>query len=76
MFYNDYMETVKVSQKFQIVIPKSIRKILGIKPGEKMVLIEKSGVVHMIPVGEIKKSRGIAKGATTEGLRDEGERFG
>jgi len=75
MFYGNGMETVKVSSKFQVVIPRSIREALHIKPGEKIVMIEKDGLVHMIPVGVIKKARGIAKGATTKGLRDESERF-
>lgn len=29
----------------------------------------------MIPVRDIKKARGIAKGVTTKDLRDESERF-
>jgi AbrB family looped-hinge helix DNA binding protein len=69
------METVKVSQKYQVVIPKAIRRILRIKPGESIVMVEKGGIVHMIPVGDLKKMRGIAKGLTTKGLRDESERF-
>ncbi len=70
------METVTVSQKFQVVIPESIRKILGIKPGEKMVVVEKDGVLRMIRVADIKKAKGMAKGVTTKNLRDESERFG
>ena len=69
------METVTVSHKFQVVIPASIRKILGIKPGEKMVVVEKDGILRMIRVVDIKKARGIAKGITTKYLRDESERF-
>lgn len=69
------METVSVSQKFQVVIPKSVRELLKIRPGEKMVVVEKDGLVHMIPVGNMKKSRGIAKGVSVQGLRDETERF-
>ncbi|MFH1773590.1 MAG: AbrB/MazE/SpoVT family DNA-binding domain-containing protein [Methanobacteriota archaeon] len=69
------METVRVSSKFQVVIPKSIREILNIKPGEEIVMIEKDRAVHMIPVRDIKKARGIARGVTTKSLRDESERF-
>ena len=68
------METVTVSRKFQIVIPESIRKILNIKPGEKMVVIEKDGIIRMIRVAEIKKAKGIAKGVSVRDLRDEYER--
>ncbi|MFQ6136490.1 MAG: AbrB/MazE/SpoVT family DNA-binding domain-containing protein [Candidatus Hydrothermarchaeales archaeon] len=69
------MEVVRVSQKFQVVIPRSIRKALQIKPGERIVMLQKGGVVHMIPVGDIGEVKGIAKGVTTRGLRDESERF-
>jgi AbrB family looped-hinge helix DNA binding protein len=69
------METVKVSSKFQVVIPLSLRKALGIKPGEKMVMLEKGGLLYMIRIDDIKKARGRAKGVTTKGLREERERL-
>ncbi|RMF90984.1 MAG: AbrB/MazE/SpoVT family DNA-binding domain-containing protein [Methanobacteriota archaeon] len=69
------METVKVSPKYQVVIPKSIRKVLKIKPGEQMVIVEKDGIVRLIPIGDIRKTRGLARGLSTKGLRDESERF-
>ncbi|MBI3412960.1 MAG: AbrB/MazE/SpoVT family DNA-binding domain-containing protein [Candidatus Aenigmarchaeota archaeon] len=70
------METVKVSPKFQVVIPKGIRKSMGIKSGERLVVIEKGRSIHLIPVGDIRKVRGMAKGTDNKNLRDESERFG
>ena len=69
------MSTVTVSQKFQIVIPKDIRRHLNIRPGEKIVVVEKNKTMHMIPVGSIKGARGIARGTSLADLRDESERF-
>ncbi len=69
------MDTVTVSEKFQVVIPKDIRRHMNIKPGEKIVVIEKNGSINMIPVGRIKESKGIAKGVSADDLRDEDERF-
>jgi len=69
------LETVTVSPKYQIVIPKMIRTELEIKPGEKIVMIEKDGVIHLIKLGDLKKLRGKFKKLSTEGLRDESERF-
>ncbi len=70
-----FLETVTVSPKYQIVIPKLIRTELEIKPGEKIVMIEKDGVIHLIKLGNLKKLRGKFKKLSTEGLRDENERF-
>lgn len=69
------MDMVTVSEKFQVVIPRDVRKRLNLRPGEKIVVIEKGGTINMVPVGNIKKSKGIAKGVTAEDLRDESERF-
>ncbi len=68
-------ETVTVSPKYQVVIPSLIRKELDIRPGEKVVVMEKDGVIHLIRVGNIKKLRGKFGKITSEGLRDEEERF-
>ncbi len=67
-------ETVTVSPKYQVVIPSSIRKELAIRPGEKVVVMEKDGVIHLIRVGGIKKLRGKFGKITSEGIRDEEER--
>jgi len=69
------MEAVTVSPKYQVVIPKSIRSEMDIKPGEKVVMFEKDGIIHMIRIQSIKDLRGIFKGMSTDGLRDETERF-
>ncbi len=66
---------VTVSPKFQIVIPKAIRTELDIRPGEKIVMFEKDGVIHLIKIGNIKQLRGKFKKLTIKGLRDETERF-
>ena len=69
------METVTVSPKFQVVIPETIRNHLEIHPGEKVVMLEKDGVIHIVRIGNIKNLRGKFKKLSTEGLRDEEDRF-
>ena len=68
------MDTVTVSPKFQVVVPRAIREDLNIKPGKRLVVIEKEGTIHLIPVGKITGMRGFAKGVSSKGLRDESER--
>jgi len=69
------MGTVTVSSKFQVVIPEAVRRKLKIKPGEKVVVLEKDGIVHLIPVKPIKELRGFAKGVSTKSIRDEADRL-
>ena len=60
------MQTVTVSPKFQVVIPKSIRETLQLKPGQKMRVIEYDGRIEMIPDREISELRGFVKGINTD----------
>ena len=69
------MDTVVVSSKYQIVIPKDVRERIDLKPGQKIVVIEKDGVIHLIPQKPIKEMRGFIKGIDTSQLRDEEDRF-
>jgi len=69
------MATVKVSPKYQIVIPEDVRERIELKPGQDVVVIEKDGVIHVIPLKPIKEMRGFAKGIDTTNLRDEEDRF-
>ena len=68
------MERVKVSPKFQIVIPRKIREQMKIRPGQTLTLIESRGVLKAIPDLPPEKLRGIARGITTEGLREKQDR--
>ncbi|MEM2913571.1 MAG: AbrB/MazE/SpoVT family DNA-binding domain-containing protein [Candidatus Bathyarchaeia archaeon] len=66
---------VTVSSKFQIVIPKDLRKKLRLTPGQKIVIIEKGNVLHLIPQKDIKSLRGFLKGIEPVDVRDEVNRF-
>jgi len=75
-FYGNEMDTVKVSPKFQVVIPREVRERAGIKPGDRMVVLQKGDVIYLVRVGDIKSRKGFAKGVSSKGVRDESERFG
>jgi len=64
------METVTVSPKYQIVIPRDIRKALGIQPGEKVHVLQYENRIEYIPVKEMKKMRGFLKGIDTTVRRE------
>ena len=65
------MEAVKISPKYQVVIPKRIRESLHLKPGQKMQMIEYGYRIEMIPARSIAEMRGFLKGINTDFDREE-----
>jgi AbrB family looped-hinge helix DNA binding protein len=64
------MHSVTVSPKYQVVIPKTIREALSLRPGQKMQVIEYAGRIELIPERNIKELRGFLKGINTEFKRE------
>jgi AbrB family looped-hinge helix DNA binding protein len=62
---------VTVSSKFQVVIPRDIRKTHNIKPGEKMEIISYEDRIEFVPLKNIKKMRGYLKGINTSIERED-----
>ena len=56
------MSTVKVSSKYQIVIPREIREALKLKPGQDLKLLNVNGTITLVPVRPIGQYRGLLKG--------------
>jgi AbrB family looped-hinge helix DNA binding protein len=69
------LPTVKISSKFQVVIPEDVRKKANVKPGQKVVVIEKDGIISIIPQRNMRDLKGSMKELSTEDIRDEGDRF-
>ena len=65
------MQTVTVSPKYQVVIPRAIRQALDLRPGQKMQVVEYEGRVELIPERDITELRGFLKGINTEFEREE-----
>jgi AbrB family looped-hinge helix DNA binding protein len=65
------MQTVTVSPKFQVVIPRGVRDSMQLRPGQKMQVIEYDGRIEMIPERDITELRGFLKGINTEFKREE-----
>jgi len=70
------MDTVKVSPKFQVVIPKAVREALELKPGEELQIYILDRAIRLQRPRSIKELRGIAKGMQWKDEdRDHTERF-
>lgn len=65
------MQTVTVSPKFQVVIPKDVRESLHLRPGQKMQVVEYEGRIELIPDRDISEMRGFLKGINTEFVREQ-----
>ena len=59
------MEAVKISPKYQVVIPKKLREALNLKPGQKIQMVAFEDRIEMIPVRKISDMKGFLKGIET-----------
>ena len=59
------MESVKISPKYQVVIPKKLREALNLSPGQKVQMIAFEDRIEMIPVRKISEMKGFLKGIDT-----------
>ena len=65
------MYTTTISSKYQVVIPREVRKQFGLKPGQRIAFIPFNKILHVIIVPPIAQARGILKGMNMDGLREE-----
>ena len=59
------MEAVKISPKYQVVIPKKLREALNLKPGQQVQMVAFEDRIEMIPVRRISDMKGFLKGIDT-----------
>jgi AbrB family looped-hinge helix DNA binding protein len=59
------MGTVVVSSKYQVVIPKEIRKLIGISVGTVLEVIPYGNRIELVPIQSLKKLKSIFKGINT-----------
>jgi AbrB family looped-hinge helix DNA binding protein len=68
-------QTVVVSPKFQVVIPREIREAGGILPGSRMSVFEINGVIQLVPVKTPAQYRGLLTGLRSTEVPNDPERF-
>ena len=64
------MQSVTVSPKFQVVIPRPVRDNLHVRPGQKMQIIEFEGRIELILERSITELRGFLAGINTDFERE------
>ena len=69
------MNTVTLSSKYQLVIPREVRVRLDLEPGTKLTVIEKGGILYLVPERPLAELRGVARGTRRKGLREKKDRL-
>lgn len=68
------MDTVTVSSKFQVVIPRRVRERLGLAAGQKLQIVSFDDRIELLPVRPMQETRGFLKGLDPSFRRDENDR--
>jgi AbrB family looped-hinge helix DNA binding protein len=64
------MESVTISPKFQVVIPRPIRESMHLKAGQKMQVVKYGDRIELVPLQHVKALRGFVKGIDTSFIRE------
>lgn len=67
-------DTARLSTKFQISIPKSIRTARRWQAGQVFAFVPKGEGMMLVPVPELNELAGLARGAKPGDYRDRTER--
>ena len=69
------MAITTISPKFQIVIPKEVREKLHLSPQQRLQVVEKGGVITLVPEVPLKSLKGALKGMSKTDLREKKDRL-
>ena len=69
------MAMTTISPKFQIVIPKAVREKLHLAPSQRLQIVEKGGVITLVPEVPLKSLKGTLKGMSKSDLREKKDRL-
>ena len=69
------MTQVTVSSKYQVVIPKDVRRQIPLRTGQKLAIIVKEGLIALLPDRPVGALRGFLKGMSAATAREKRERL-
>ena len=68
------MTAVTVSPKYQVVIPRSVRERMHLRPGERLQVISFDDRIELVLIRPMREMRGFLKGLDPTFVRDEDDR--
>ena len=69
------MTQVTVSSKYQVVIPKEVRRQLPLRTGQKLAVIVKEGLITLLPDKPLAAFRGFLKAMKVGDVREKRDRL-
>ena len=73
------MDIVRLNSKNQVVIPKEIRRTLGLQAGDEILFIARKGIVYLLPKTasrlKVLNLKGSLAGLPTVGFREKRDRL-
>lgn len=69
------MTQVTISSKYQLVIPKEVRRQLPLRTGQKLSVVVKEGVIALIPDKPFSSFRGFLKRMKIDSIREKKDRL-
>ncbi len=69
------MTQVTISSKYQVVIPKEVRRQVPLRTGQRLAVVVKDGTITLLPDKPLSSLRGFAKSMPTNTLREKQDRL-
>ena len=69
------MTQVTVSSKYQVVIPKDVRRLIPLHSGQKLSIVVKEGVITLLPDRPLASAKGFLKGMKLGTIREKQDRL-
>jgi len=59
------MESVSISPKYQVVIPRRVREAMHLSPGQRVQVVQYGSRIELVPLKKLSELRGLARGIDT-----------
>lgn len=68
------MTQVTVSSKYQVVIPREVRRQVPLHTGQKLLVVVKEGTITLVPDRPLSSLRGFLRGLRAADIREKQDR--
>jgi len=65
------VDTITISPKFQVVIPRRIREAMALRPGQRLLAVQVGDRIELVPLGDARSRRGSLRGIDTDVPRED-----